>query len=535
MIKINGAIWIGIWNEGLNKIEPQEILKTNSSDARFIHYKNDNTNINSLSSNTVWAIHKDRSGNLWICDELCLEKFDYKTGNFIHISRYNYGTIVEDAKGNLWLGSLWKGLAKYDRQQGTIEFFKSNSTIDYNTVLDMIIDKEGMLWIGTPNGIAKFNPASKEFISLDLSVELQTNEYNIICMTALSTGEIIFGGKYGLNIIDPKYMQQNDLLPEPVITGLYIFDEQVPIGPWKDNKAILNQSISYTDKIKLSHKFFLLKFDFAALYFLSKNKIQYAYMLDGYDKKWNYVLGYNPYSIYNKLVPGEYTFKIKTAIQNNNWSKERTLEIVITTPFYKSRWFQIIVILLLFTIIGVVYLRQLKNIKLREIRKYLEERHEKEYEINKLNQEKLDTELELKKRELASFTLNNIHKNEKLSRLKEELQLIMKISLPKNKNRIEELIKEIENNMDDTGNWEYFEHNFNLLHDDFLLRFAAEFPKLTHKDLKICAFIRMNMDNKGIAKFLHITAESLGVSRTRIRKKINLDKDIFLNDFIMRF
>jgi len=530
----NGAIWVSIWNEGLNEIEPDEILKSNSTQSKFVHYKNDTTDKNSLSNNTVWQIYKDSSGILWACNDLCLEKFDSKTGNFIHISYNNYTSIVEDAKGNLWLGSMGEGLAKYDREQDRIESFKSSGTIDYNTVLGMIMDKEGIIWLGTPNGVAKFNPVIKEYTSLNLSVELQANEYNIISMETLSTGEIIIGGKYGLSIIDPKYMKQEVQLPEAEITGLSIFDEQIPIGHWKD-KTILQQSISYSDKIKIPYKFFLIKLDFAALYYLSKNKIQYAFTLDGYDTKWNYVLGFNPYAIYNKLAPGKYTFRVKTAIQNNVWSKERTLGIEIISPFYKTRWFRISVILLILGFLAFLYIRQLKNIKLREIKKFLEEKSEKEFTINRLTQEKLDNELELKKKELASFTLNNIRKNEKLLKLKDELQLIMKISLPKNKARLEDLIREIESNMDDTGNWDYFEHNFNLLHDDFLARFAAEYPKLTHKDLKICAFIRMNIDNKGIAKFLHITTESLGVSRTRIRKKINLDKDIFLSDFIIRY
>jgi ligand-binding sensor domain-containing protein len=530
-----GAIWVSIWNDGLNKIEPSEIIKTNSSQTKFLHYRNDTANKNSLSNNTVWTIFKDSSGTLWASNDLCLEKFDAKTGNFLHISYNNYTSILEDAKGNIWLGSMGGGISKYDREQGSIENFKSTSTIDYNTVLGMVMDREGTIWLGTPNGVAKFNPISKEYTSLNLSVELQANEFNIVSMEILSTGEIMFGGKYGLSIIDPKYLKQEDPLQKAEITGLYIFDEQVPIGPWKDNKIILQQSISYSDKIKLPYKFFLIKFDFASLYYLSKNKIQYAYMLEGYDNKWNYVLGDRPYVIYSKLTPGNYTFRVKTAIQNNNWSKERTLEIEITAPFYKTRWFRISIVLIVFGFLAILYLRQLKNIKLREIKKYLEDKHEKEYEISRLTQEKLDNELEMKKKELASYTLNNIRKNEKLLKLKDELQLIMKISLPKNKARIEELIGEIENNMDDTGNWEYFEHNFNLLHDDFLVRFASKYPKLTHKDLKICAFIRMNIDNKGIAKFLHITTESLGVSRTRIRKKINLDKDIFLSDFIIRF
>ncbi len=530
-----GSIWVGIWNEGLNKLEPKEIAKTNSQEVRFIHYKNDTTNRNSLSSNTVWAIYKDRSGILWICDEVCLEKFDYKTESFQHVSYNNYGTILEDAKGNLWLGSLWAGIAKYDRKLGTVEPYKSGNTIDYNAVVAMIMDSEGYIWIGTPNGVVKFNPASKEYTSLDLSVELQSNEYNIITMVTLSTGEIIFGGKYGFSIINPSYMKQRDLLPDAEITGLYIFDEPVPIGSWRDNKVVLPQSISYSKKITLPYKYFLIKFDFAALYYLSKNKIQYAYMLDGYDNKWNYVSGYDPCAIYNKLNPGIYSFKVKSAIQNYNWSKERTLELEIKAPFYATRWLKVISLLCLLAILSMLYLRQLKNIKLREIKRYLAERNEKEFEINRLTQEKLDTELELKKKELASVTLNNIRKNEKLSRLRDELQLIMRISLPKNKSRIAELIKEIESNMDDSGNWDNFEHNFNLLHDGFLVRFASKYPRLTHKDLKICAFIRMNIDNKGIAKFLHITTESLGVSRTRIRKKINLEKDVFLNDFIMRF
>ena len=80
-----------------------------------------------------------------------------------------------------------------------------------------------------------------------------------------------------------------------------------------------------------------------------------------------------------------------------------------------------------------------------------------------------------------------------------------------------------------------YNENFDLIFENFTKRFAEAYPKITHKDLRICSYIRMNKSNKEIAELLSITVRSLEISRYRIRKKIGLRNSINLNDFILRF
>jgi len=139
-------------------------------------------------------------------------------------------------------------------------------------------------------------------------------------------------------------LKQNTSTPQVVLTNFQLFNVPVPIGPGADERNILHASISETEKIDLSYSDEVFSFEFAALDYTVPNKNMYAYMMEGFEKKWNFV-GNRHYATYTKLSPGKYIFRVTGSNNSGKWSDAGTsLEITIAPPFWETWWFRIILI-----------------------------------------------------------------------------------------------------------------------------------------------------------------------------------------------
>ena len=192
-----------------------------------------------------------------------------------------------------------------------------------------------------PNkGLTKFDPQSESFRNYTIYDGLQSNEFHVNSACKSITGEIFFGGTNGFNIFKPKNLKQNTNTPQIVLTDFQLFNVSVPIGPGADERNILQASISETGKIDLSYYDEVFSFEFAALDFTVPNKNMYTYMMEGFEKHWNYV-GNRHYATYTKLSPGKYTFRVKGSNNSGTWNEAGTsLEITIAPPFWETWWFR---------------------------------------------------------------------------------------------------------------------------------------------------------------------------------------------------
>ncbi|MGB3183062.1 MAG: two-component regulator propeller domain-containing protein, partial [Cyclobacteriaceae bacterium] len=528
----NGTIWAATWDTGLNRLDSAEYAKPDPGKAVFRHYVSESADSGTLSSNRIWDIYTDENGDIWCGTENGLDKLDPKTGRVQRMAELNAGCIIPDQAGTLWIGAYGEGVVRFNTKNNKVKMYSHLRNIDINLVLDMVLDDEGHLWICSIDGITRFNTRTEEFINLDLSVELNKNEFAINTINKLSSGEYIIGGDFGLDIFDPDKIRMQETIPVVELTDFLVFNKSIAAG----EKGGLDTTIPYTGEIDLDHNDNLITIEFANLYYSSQERQWYAYKLEGFDQEWTYTRSDNRRATYTNLDPGSYTFRVKGATREGNWSRERTITINIAPPFWDTLLFKIAVAMLVVLILGLVYRNRIRHERKRIHWQANADRLKREQEIIRLRNEKLDAELDHKKKELASSTLHNMHRNEELNLVSSELKTILpRLKGNPEERRIKKLVETIDYNIKDADNWEHFEKNFNLLHEEFLQRLMEAYPRLTHKDLKICAFIRMNFDNKEIARMLNITPKSLGVSRTRIRRKIDLDKNIYLNDFIMRF
>src|SRR5690606_16962613 len=177
------------------------------------------------------------------------------------------------------------------------------------------------------------------------------------------------------------------------------------------------------------------------------------------------------------------------------------------------------------------YYRKKQESLIARSQKELERRNLQEKErIAQILNEKLKDEIENKNRELAISTMSILKKNKFLSSLKTQLK-----SIPEKDRTIRSVLREIDRNINSEDDWKFFEDAFNNADKDFLRRIKARHESLTNHDLRLCAYLRLNLSSKEIAPLLNISVKSVEMKRYRLRKKFDLPHPENLTDYILNF
>jgi DNA-binding CsgD family transcriptional regulator len=164
----------------------------------------------------------------------------------------------------------------------------------------------------------------------------------------------------------------------------------------------------------------------------------------------------------------------------------------------------------------------------------LAEKLEKEQEIIVHRNRELEEELAQIRKKTAAKSLNVISLGENLKLLHQKLIELVSTDSFQNKSKLDRIVKDLEKDLLKIDSKSDFNENFNVVFNDFQKLIADAYPRLTHKDVKICLYIRMGKSNIEIASLLNISPTSLEISRYRIRKKMKISKGVNLNDFIIR-
>ena len=154
---------------------------------------------------------------------------------------------------------------------------------------------------------------------------------------------------------------------------------------------------------------------------------------------------------------------------------------------------------------------------------------------NKLEKEKLDFELDLKKQELLAFTTQLVQKNEMLEDLKYNIESLKSSNRSDQSNAYSKLIKSIDISLNDDASWKSFMKRFEKVHPEFSKHISSKFPELTNNDIRLISLIKMNLSSKEIARLLNISLEGIKKARYRIRKKLQMDSQQSLDQFILKF
>jgi ligand-binding sensor domain-containing protein/DNA-binding CsgD family transcriptional regulator len=293
-------------------------------------------------------------------------------------------------------------------------------------------------------------------------------------------------------------------------------------------------------KIELAHSFRTLEFTFSSTD--NSGFPEFSTKLEGFDDQWSH---WNSESVasYSRLPAENYNFLVKTKNIRGTESMVLSYPFRIQPPWYISTISLIIYGVLIISgliLLRLIFLKRLKKHKIKLEKEETEKRKKEqllaEQELIRLKNEKLQSEVEYKNIQLADYTMNMIKKNELLIRLKDEIQ--------RQKEEIEDLypvhhhdklLKLIDRNISSEDDWKVFENHFDQAHENFFKKLKEEYPALTPSDLKLCAYLRMNLTSKEIAPLLNITLRGVEVRRYRLRKRLNMNTEENLINFLLSY
>lgn len=158
-------------------------------------------------------------------------------------------------------------------------------------------------------------------------------------------------------------------------------------------------------------------------------------------------------------------------------------------------------------------------------------------EINRLQNEKLEAEIRSKNNELTSYTYHLVNKNDLIQKIREEVsQMEHKFHNEQEiKKDLRNILRLVDNDEELDEDWENFVKSFDQVHADFYRRLNEKFTDLSPSDYKLCTYLKMNLTSKEIASLMNISIRSVETNRYRLRKKLNLDHDENLTQFILKF
>jgi len=521
-----------------------------------------------------------------------VQYFSFKDGRFApsatipafqESSRY----IAIDALQNIWISHPYHGIFRVERKEDT-----STTVSKYDTQkgLPSLLNnhvfkiKEKIL-AATEQGIYQYEPATDTYVIAPEFKTLLGNQ-SIRYLKEDAAGNIWFFHEKNLGVIEFAVPEK------PTVTYLSEFNNRLLSGfefiypydknniflagetgiyhlnfeKYKKQKPQLGISIrsvrigqQYDSLIfggyvppdnkgqqapGIDHDWKNIRFEFAAPPYPYAESLEYSYRLIGYDARWS-EWSKRTDKEFTNLPQGDYRFEVKV---RNNLGAESTagqFSFVILPPWYTSKPALAAYVLLLTLSITAGYKRQQQKFKTQqetfeaEQKKILYihelERNKTETELMTLRNENLETEIQYKNSELASSAMHLVKKGELISKIKTELsQLAKRVDNTQAQTELKKMIKTLSEDEQIDQEWDHFAKHFDKVHSDFVVVLKNKHPEISPSELKLCAYLRMNLSSKEIAQLLNISVRGVEISRYRLRKKLNLASGENLFDYLIQ-
>ncbi len=293
----------------------------------------------------------------------------------------------------------------------------------------------------------------------------------------------------------------------------------------------------------INSKWKAIRFEFSSALFGYQTDLEFSHRLVGFNNAWSEWSGRTDKEFTN-LSDGKYTLEVKVRNNLGNESEPTTFTFIILPPWYFSLVAKIIYFLL-FLLFNYLLYRYLKNKFKIQQEKYIKkqkklmyvlelERAKSESDLVTLRNENLEADINFKNSELASSAMHLVKKGELIAKLKAELTHLMKgVENTQINSEIKKLIKAVseDDNMD--KEWESFSKHFDKVHSDFSVELKEKHPTVTPNELKLCAYLRMNLSTKEIAQLMNISVRGVEISRYRLRKKLAISSETNLFDYLI--
>jgi ligand-binding sensor domain-containing protein/DNA-binding CsgD family transcriptional regulator len=565
-------------NNGVFQVKGDNAIKISSIPGTWNFLKINNAGLILVGSYTGLSV-LENTGGLW--------HLRNRIKGFTESSRF----VHSDQKGNIWVSQTYKGIFRLrcDNSLRNVldqKFFNSKNGLPSDQA-NLLFRIQSEILVATVKGIFTFNYRTEKFelepkftayFNKGMSVDYlyQDTEQNIwfsedkqigvlrlqedgsykkitipflkLANLTLSSFEniqeldqnnVLTGIEGGFANYIPKYKKDysklctvyiGDLRSSDTTEGIYRYDSKkstqtlIPAFKYKNNSVSISFSANNFES--------------------ADNRFQYK--LSGFDEKWSEWTIQN-FKEYTNLPDGNYTFMLRASNSDQTTPSALSYKFKVLAPWYRSIYALVIYFVL---VIFLIYLgrryfnyrieksRLAENLKQKE--KYLnreqklkEEALIAEKEMERLRNETLNLEMVHKEKELANSTMLIIKKNNFLYKLQSDLRDISSMSNEGAKNSINSLVKRIEKEIDNEKQWNVFNMHIEMVYEELFKKLKEKYPDLTPRELSLCAYLRMNISSKEIATLMNISARGVEISRYRIRKKLRLDRDANLTEFMI--
>ena len=356
------GLWIGVHGKGLDYYDGQH----------FTHFTPDRNNPASLPTPWVTPVLLDGRGVLWIATVgMGLVRFDTNSRKFTTYlmdpaqpgsQAVNWTQDMYSDGTDLWVASS-TGLFRFDPETGRFtRRYTERDGLPNNSVVGILGDARGNLWLSTVKGLSKFDPRVETFRNYDQFDGLQGDQFTILSRAKAPDGRLFFGGANGLSAFYPDRLVDNPTPPPVLLTEFELFNKPVKVG---GKGAPLRQAIHVASGITLRYDQSVFRFQFAALDFTAPQKNRYGYKLEEFDRDWQYTDATRRFATYTNLDPGGYTFRVKASNNDGVWNEQGVaLHIRILPPWWNTRWFRALCTAIFLALLWAGYqfrVRQLKH------------------------------------------------------------------------------------------------------------------------------------------------------------------------------
>ncbi len=436
------------------------LVKYDVSNDTYIPFRSNNPAVNITN---VGCLLMENKSNLWVGTRNGLYHLQSKTGSFDEqtiVKKYEHDqsiptsisgdyviSVLKDNADNLWFGTYGQGLNKMIIEDDSVKFstYSVNEGLSNTIIFGIEQDNDGDIWLSTDYGLSRLNPKTEEIRNFYTVDGLLNNQYYWSASYKSNDGKLYFGGMDGLDTFYPQWINDEKRVSEVVITDLKILNESVVPGASYNGIEVLKENISKTNAIQLSYKETVIGFEFSSLNYQEPGTIRYAYILEGFEKEWNYVSSGRRYASYTNLKPGNYTFKVKASTSNGKFTSDpQEISVIIEPPFWATTWFRVLsVIFLVILVLGYIRLRtyalkKQKALLERQVKDRTEQINTQNLALS--NQAELlqtnNNELEVKQKliegqnvKLESQNSEILTQHNELKKLNKKLKLVSKLRL----------------------------------------------------------------------------------------------------------
>lgn len=413
-------------------------------------------------------------------------------------------------------------------------------------------DAEGNIWFMHEKMLGVIDFSGKEPVVLMLPELNNKMLSGFEFIYPINNNNIIIGGEKGFYHLNYEKYKQTATSLQVQIRGVKTMGKTEAVlfgGYYNDVEETQKQSSKNIPSLKNGWK--TIQIQFSSALFGNMTHLQYSYRLKGFDDTWS-EWSEKTEKEYTNLPAGTFNFEVKG---RNNLRKESPVvsySFTVLPLWYQTNVAKLFYLLVFGCILFLLYRWQQKKFKTQQLKfeeeqlKLEEEQKKilyiKELELSKtegelisLKNEKLEAEINFKNAELASSAMHLVKKGELLSKSKTELAHVMKgMDNPQAITEVKKMIKNLSEDDKMDKEWESFSKHFDTVHGDFLTALKNTHNTITGNEMKLCAYLRMNLSTKEIAQLMNISVRGVEIGRYRLRKKLQLEKEMSLFDYLIK-